>query len=138
MMTNPCLPTHLFGYIVVKSQCQGRLGTNLQPTWSLREIQRKTLVASLSYVNWSFIGLGYSFQTSLFILVKCYCLRSYILLVKKKYENKIDEKLSLLYRELQIFGTVYREIYAKYFVAVVMGVFICYYILGLYATINFA
>lgn len=136
MIINPCLPLHFAGYKIF-DQCQGKFGIDMKPLWTSTEIKQKFILVLLSYSNWIFMILGCSLHIALVILIKCYCLRAYILLLEHKIKFRFNSASFLLYSELQIFGTVYRELYS-YFTAVFMWAALIMYTIGLYALIKFA
>lgn len=140
LIRNPCLPIHLGGYWIVYDQCKGKFGVDLQPTWSLNEVLSKLVVFGVSYFNWSFLLSGFSFHLSLSLLLKSYCLRSYIKFAGDKILGKswkVNESTCRIYREVQLLGLEYRIIYSKYMTANVLISIIFVHTISLYACLNF-
>ncbi len=143
LMLNPCLPVHLAGYWLVKEQCGGQIGANLQATWSASEVRNKLVVLFLNYFNWSFLLSGYTLHLSLGLLLKSHCLSRYILLAGKHIRGNYSKgdvqfwNTCVILREIQVISNEYRRIYSKYMTAYVLISIIVVHITSLYGCIHF-
>ncbi len=143
VIRNPCMPAYFGGYWIVEPQCGGQIGTDFQATWSIYEILTKSVVCFVSYINLSFLVSGSFFHITTVLLTQPYCLKNYILLAGQKIDEslrgqgKTNWRTWLVYREVELMSTEYRNLYSYYMTAVVMICVIFQHIITLYACLEF-
>ncbi|CAL8127975.1 unnamed protein product [Orchesella dallaii] len=127
IIRNPCFPVYL-GYWL-SDQCQpDRIGLASPATWSAKEIGTKIGISLLSYMNWNLLMSGIPFFVNVSVVITGHCFRSYIFQYghdirtnKEMTKNgTLLKKQTLAFRELQLMSIVYRDIYSKFFLVVLM------------------